>query len=401
MRGTSPSSATVRRSASSIGASASSGRSCATRSARSAASRIGRANTGPRPGTMSTSTPASFSGTTMSLKKMAASTPCRRTGCTVISAASSGVRQASSIAVPARDARYSGRERPACRMNHTGGITCRSPAYARSSGAGAGVGSVGTERHPPIRRPGDRTESRDGRPTLLCVLRALTADYRVAGFDLLERLSVVSPESMARFAAESPGVEGVVLLATCNRFEAYLDVTLDDDSAVQALVQAAAAAAQVQPDALRAVLTERAGIETADHLFAVSSGLESLVVGEAEIAGQVSRALESARRCGSTTSELERLFQRASRTSSTVQNRTRVGFAGRSIVRLALDLAESRQGDWARTTGLLIGTGTYAGATLAALRDRGVTEVGVYSPSGRAERFARREGVSAVATADL
>lgn len=234
------------------------------------------------------------------------------------------------------------------------------------------------------------------------MLRALTADYRAAGFDLLERLSVLSPDTMAVFAAGREDVDGVVLLATCNRFEAYLDVDEAAGSAVaDALVQHASAAAGVDPDALRAALTERSGTEIPGHLFAVSSGLESLVVGEAEIAGQVSRALESARRAGTTTSDLERLFQRASRTSSTVQNRTRVGFAGRSIVRLALDLAESRLGDWARVQVLLIGTGTYAGATLAALRDRGVTEVGVYSPSGRAERFARREGVTAVATEDL
>ncbi|HET6824346.1 MAG TPA: glutamyl-tRNA reductase [Amnibacterium sp.] len=233
------------------------------------------------------------------------------------------------------------------------------------------------------------------------MLRALTADYRAAGFDLLERLSVVSSDVVARFAAGRPDVEGVVLLATCNRFEAYLDVTGDGTSAVHALVDAAASAAGVSRDAVAEAVVERSGPEVAAHLFAVSSGLESLVVGEAEIAGQVSRALESARRSGSTSSALERLFQRASRTSSTVQNRTRVGFAGRSIVRLALDLAESRVGDWADVPVLLIGTGRYAGATLAALRDRGVTEVGVYSPSGRAERFARREGVTAVAAADL
>ena len=69
---------------------------------------------------MSRSTPTAFSGTTMSLKRIAASTPYRRTGCRVISATRSGRRQASSIAVPARTARYSGSERPACRMNHTG-----------------------------------------------------------------------------------------------------------------------------------------------------------------------------------------------------------------------------------------------------------------------------------------
>jgi hypothetical protein len=79
----------------------------------SAALRTGFAKTGPRPGSISTSTPARRSGMTMSLKKTAASTPWRRTGCSVISAARSGVRQASSIRVPTRSSRYSGSDRPA------------------------------------------------------------------------------------------------------------------------------------------------------------------------------------------------------------------------------------------------------------------------------------------------
>jgi glutamyl-tRNA reductase len=166
---------------------------------------------------------------------------------------------------------------------------------------------------------------------------------------------------------------------------------------VEALAAAVADTSGVPADTLADVLTERDGEAVAGHLFAVSSGLESLVVGEGEVAGQVSRALETARAAGSTTPDLERLFQRAARTSSTVQHRTGLGSAGRSIVRLALDLVESRVRDWSRLDVLLIGTGRYAGATLAALRARGVRQVAVYSPSGRAARFATREGVVAVA----
>ena len=118
------------------------GRSAAT----SAADRIGLAMTGPRPGTISTSTPASFTGITMSLKKIAASTPWRRTGCSVISLASSGVRQASSIALPTRSSRYSGSERPACRMNHTGVTSGRSPRYARTRLAALGAGRADVDR---------------------------------------------------------------------------------------------------------------------------------------------------------------------------------------------------------------------------------------------------------------
>ena len=77
--------------------------------------------------TIRTSTPASLTGRPMSLKKRAASTPWRRTGWRVISLASSGVRHASSMSVPIRSSRYSGSERPACRMNQTGVVSGRPP----------------------------------------------------------------------------------------------------------------------------------------------------------------------------------------------------------------------------------------------------------------------------------
>lgn len=128
----------------------------------------------------------------------------------------------------------------------------------------------------------------------------------------------------------------------------------------------------------------------------MSAGLESVAIGEGEIAGQVRRSLERAREAGTTSSELERLFQRASQTSRGVKNATSLSTAGRSLVRLGLDLAESRIADWSSARVLLIGTGAYAGASLAALRERGVTEVAVYSPSGRARGFAESHQVRPV-----
>ncbi|GAB3395031.1 hypothetical protein GCM10027568_26310 [Humibacter soli] len=134
----------------------------------------------------------------------------------------------------------------------------------------------------------------------------------------------------------------------------------------------------------------------ADHLFSVASGLESLVVGEGEIAGQVRRALETARSHGSASRDLERLFQNASRVSREVKNGTKVGSAGRSIVRLALELAESRIADWSSARILLVGTGNYAAASLKALRDRGAEDVRVWSRTGRAQAFATKHGIEAV-----
>ena len=231
----------------------------------------------------------------------------------------------------------------------------------------------------------------------MAVLVCVTADFRSAGFELLERLMTVPTAVPARLVDQRSELAGAVVLATCNRFEAYFDVDPDSvDAVVADLVEALATESGVPPAELESVLSVRSSEDVPAHLFAVASGLESLVVGEGEIAGQVSRALETARSAGTTTADLERLFQRASRASSGVQHRTRLGSAGRSVVRLALELTDSRITDWDGIRVLLIGTGRYAGATLAALRDRGVGTVHVYSPSNRAVRFARRAGVVAV-----
>ncbi|MCJ1686362.1 glutamyl-tRNA reductase [Rathayibacter sp. VKM Ac-2927] len=237
------------------------------------------------------------------------------------------------------------------------------------------------------------------------MLLCLTASHKNASFDLLEKLSV---DSSAVASALSDGIDfvsGAVVVATCNRFEAYLDIdeplTAAQAVTVEAATAAVSAATGVEQEELRSSLSVVSGDRVAEHLFAVSSGLESVVVGEGEIAGQVRRSLEEARRLGTTSSELERLFQRASQTSRGIKNRTGLGSAGRSIVRLALDLASSRITDWRAARVLLIGTGSYARATVAALRDRGVLEIAVHSPSGRAEGFATRRALRPIDGAEL
>ena len=233
------------------------------------------------------------------------------------------------------------------------------------------------------------------------MLICLTASHKNAGFDMLERLSANAEQAAPRILGGHDAVQGAVVVATCNRFEAYLDLDNPEGaspvSAVHEAIRAVGTVAGLEPEELRTTFGFVHGNAVAGHLFAVASGLESVVVGEGEIAGQVRRSLEKARTEGTTTPELERLFQRASQTSRRVKNETGIGGEGRSLVRLALDLAESRVTDWAQTRVLLVGTGRFAGASLAALRDRGVTDVRVYSPSGRGGRFAANHGIGSVA----
>ncbi|WP_438856218.1 glutamyl-tRNA reductase [Agromyces sp. M3QZ16-3] len=236
------------------------------------------------------------------------------------------------------------------------------------------------------------------------MLICLSASHKNAGFDMLERLSASSEHAGPRLADGHDAVRGAVVVSTCNRYEAYLDLDVPHGGspveAVHDAIFAVGDVAGLSTDELRSTFDFVHGNAVAGHLFSVAAGLESVVVGEGEIAGQVRRSLERARAEGTTTPELERLFQRASQTSRKVKNRTGIGNEGRSLVRLALELAESRVTDWSAVRVLLVGTGRYAGATLAALRDRGVVDVAVHSVSGRAGRFAENHGIEAVSNPD-
>jgi glutamyl-tRNA reductase len=231
------------------------------------------------------------------------------------------------------------------------------------------------------------------------VLLCVTADHRTTDFDLLDRVSRGVESIAAELVGGTDFVHGAVLLATCNRFEAYLELdeplTAGVEVGTEAVFSALAGRIGADADALRRTARIHAGYGVAHHLFAVTSGLESLVVGEEEISGQVQRALAAARAEGTSSSGLERLFQRAARTSRAVRATADLGGAGRSVARLALDLASTRVTDWAAARVLVVGTGRYAATTIAALRDRGVRDLRVFSATGRAERFAARYGVRA------
>ncbi len=232
----------------------------------------------------------------------------------------------------------------------------------------------------------------------------MTASHKTAPFEMLERLSRTPDDVASTIVDLTPCVQGAVVLATCNRFEAYVEmdepVTAAGAIGVEAVLEAVEATTGVSAAEFDGAYTVHTGRRVPEHLFSVASGLESVVSGEGEIAGQVRRALKSARKDGTTSPELERLFQRASQAQRKVKNVTALGRAGRSLVRLALELADSRIADWSAERVLLVGTGAYAAVTLATLRERGAVDISVYSPSGRAEGFAAKHGIRPVAAAD-
>lgn len=193
---------------------------------------------------------------------------------------------------------------------------------------------------------------------------------------------------------------GAVVLATCNRYEIYGEAPHSDDveAARAALVSQVSGLSGLTEQVVSRAFSTRTGPEVSQHLFAVSAGLDSAVVGEREIAGQVRRALITAQHEGTASSGLVRLFQAASKTAKDVGAQTALGSRGLSIVSVALDLATdlSENPDWPAKKVVLFGTGAYAGATMALLRERGCTDISVFSSSGRAEAFVATRGGTAL-----
>ena len=143
------------------------------------------------------------------------------------------------------------------------------------------------------------------------------------------------------------------------------------------------------------------GPDAVAELFATAAGLESMVVGEREIAGQLRRAATVARAEGTLTAELDRALSHASAASRRVAGSTRLAGTGRSVVAVGLDLAARGLPPLGSCRVLLVGTGAYAGATVTALHERGARDIGVYSRTDRARAFAAGRGLRAVSDAEL
>jgi glutamyl-tRNA reductase len=228
---------------------------------------------------------------------------------------------------------------------------------------------------------------------------SLVASHHNRDLAVLEQLSVGSDVLGTAVVAASTHIDGAVVLPTCNRFEVYLDAR-DPHSARAHVVDHLSRSTSLDHAAVDAALGTYIGDDAVQHLLSVATGLESMVVGEREISGQVRRAHIEAQTNGHISPLLDRLFQSALRTSRVVASSTGLGTSGRSVVSVAFDLADATV-EWEGAKALMIGTGGLAETGVGALRARGADILGVFSPSGRAGEFGARHSIPAVSLADL
>lgn len=183
-----------------------------------------------------------------------------------------------------------------------------------------------------------------------------------------------------------------VAISTCNRTEVYVgtpDPLLGEDAVARAIV----ARTKISVDELACARYVLRDDRAAAQLFRVTSSLDSMVIGESEIQGQVRCAWEIATQEGTTGPLLNQLFRQALEVGKSIRTRTRIGTGSASVPAVALDLAEDVLSDLPGRRVLVIGAGRMAEATTLALMQHGVRDVVVANRTvGTARELAERFG---------
>jgi glutamyl-tRNA reductase len=232
-------------------------------------------------------------------------------------------------------------------------------------------------------------------------LITLGVSYKTAPVELRERLALSDtriPEVLAELHAHA-AVQEAVILSTCNRTE--VSVVVDDPVAAEtAVIGTLTSRSELRPTELAAVMYAPRNCDAARHLFRVTAGLESMVLGEAEVQGQVKRAYEHALAAGTTGPLTNRLFTAALQAGKRVRSETRIGEGRASVASVAVALAEEAFGELAERHVVVIGAGETSELVARALHERGVATFLVANRrADRARTLAERFG-GAVASFD-
>ena len=230
-------------------------------------------------------------------------------------------------------------------------------------------------------------------------LVAVGLDHTTAGVELRERLAFSAaeiPAALRRLTDPAdPLVEQAAILSTCNRVELY--GAARSRGAADALVSFLAGRRGLDGPELASALYVHRGDEVLRHLAATAAGMHSLVLGEAQIQGQVRTALEQAMAAGTAGPELRRMFEAAISAGRRVRADTGLGRGLTSVPHASVEFARRRLGTLRHSTVLLIGAGRVGELAADQIARHGARDLLVVGRDvARAERLARRHGGRAV-----
>lgn len=222
--------------------------------------------------------------------------------------------------------------------------------------------------------------------------------HRSAPVSVLEQLSVDESDQVkiVDLVLQSPLVSEAMVLSTCNRVEVYAVVEAFHGG-LSVVGQVLAEYSGLPMGDLTKHAYVRYSEAAVEHLFAVASGLDSAVVGEQQVLGQVRRAYASAEANSAVGRVLHELAQRALSVGKRVHSETAIDAAGASVVSVALDIGERKLGSLEGKTAVVIGAGSMGALAAAHLTRAGIGRVHVLNRSlARARRLADRMEVSGI-----
>jgi glutamyl-tRNA reductase len=234
-------------------------------------------------------------------------------------------------------------------------------------------------------------------------LLSVGASYRTADVSTLERLTIAEdavPGLLAKLVSQ-PYVGEAVVLSTCNRVEIYAAVS-GFHGGLGDVCNVLAEASGIPATELAGHLYVHYDEAAVQHSFRVSAGLDSMVVGEAQILGQLRDAYHAATEADTAGRLLHELMQQALRVGKRAHAETGIDKAGQSVVTAALEVASAELGELAGKSALVIGAGAMGALSVATLTRAGVGSVRISNRSAaRADRLAEAYGAVAVPFEEL
>lgn len=234
-------------------------------------------------------------------------------------------------------------------------------------------------------------------------LLALGINHKTASVALRERV-VFAPDATDQALhslVQQPAVDGGVVLSTCNRTELYLSVEEQEKAPAQ-LIDWLCRYQRIDPAEVRPSLYWHRDEAAVSHLMRVASGLDSLILGEPQILGQVKKAFAQSRAAQTLSTELDRLFQASFSVAKRIRTETEIGANAVSVAFAACTLARQIFDSLASVNVLLVGAGETIELVARHLREHRVRRLLIANRTQqRAQQLAQSVGAEAIALAEI
>jgi glutamyl-tRNA reductase len=232
-------------------------------------------------------------------------------------------------------------------------------------------------------------------------LIALGINHKTAPVELREKVAFTPDALVAALASlkRLEGIEESVIVSTCNRTELY--VNADDNRATQ-LIDWLANFHQVDADKISANAYIYEHAEAIEHVMRVASGLDSLILGEPQILGQIKQAYNNAKHSGMISTQFDKLFQHTFAVAKRVRTETDIGANAVSVAYAAVQLAKHIFAALPKRSVLLVGAGETIELVAQHLKEQGVNKLAVANRTlGRAEKLASSLGADVLTLSQL